>query len=292
MAIAWQKKEQHNLRLYIFDLPMYLQGRRSIEALRREPRRGPRVRAPTPVALAVPALTALALAGALSGCQSTQEQSAKLEAKAKLEKREHPANAQHGLSIAHPSTRVRVLEAAVPHSSEGAAAAVTVENTSAQTLEAVPIAIAVKGASGKVVYQNNTAGLEPSLTQISSLPAHGSLTWVDDQVPSTGEPASVTATVGEAPAANRPQPRIEVSGLHLAEASTGETAGKVHNGSTVSQRHLVVYVTAVRSDRVVAAGRAVLAELAAGATMPFQVFLIGSPSGARLQASAPAVTAG
>ncbi len=242
--------------------------------------------APTPIALAALALATLAL----GGCESTQEQSTKLEKAAKLEKREHPGSAQHGLSITRPSTKVRVLAAAVPHDSEGAAVAITVENASAQALETVPIAIAVKGAGGKLVYQNNTAGLEPSLTEISRLPAHGTLTWVDDQVPSAGEPASVAATVGEASAANGPEPKIEVSGLHLAEASTGEAAGTVHNGSTVSQRHLVVYVTALRSGQVVAAGRAVLAELAAGAWMPFQVFLIGSPSGARLQASAPAVT--
>jgi hypothetical protein len=246
------------------------------------------VNAPTPLALAALALATLAL----SGCQSTQEQSAKLEKAAKLEKREHPGSAQHGLSITRPSTKVRVLATAVPHDPEGAAVAVTVENVSAQALEAVPIAIAVKGTGGKLVYQNNAAGLEPSLTEISRLPAHGSLTWVDDQVPSAGEPASVAATVGEASAANGPEPKIEVSGLHLVEASTGETAGTVKNDSAVSQQHLVVYVTAVRSGRVVAAGRAVLAELAAGASTGFQVFLIGSPSGARLQASAPAVTAG
>jgi hypothetical protein len=238
------------------------------------------------------ALAILALAGALSGCESTQEQSAKLEAKAKLEKKEHPASAQHGLSIAHPSTKVRVLGAAVPHNSEGAAAAITVENTSAQALEAVPIAIAVKSAGGKIVYQNDTAGLEPALTEISSLPAHGSLTWVDDQVSAAGGPSSVTATVGEASAAHGPEPKIEVSGLHLVEASTGEAAGTVKNGSAIDQQHLVIYVTAIRSGRVVAAGRAVLAELAAGGSMPFQVFLIGSPNGARLQASAPAVTPG
>jgi len=232
------------------------------------------------------------LAGALSGCQSTQEQSAKLEAKAKLEKREHPTSAQHGLSIAHPSTEAKVLEATVLPGSEGAAVAVTVENTSAQALEAVPIAIAVKGASGQIVYQNNTTGLEPSLTEISSLPAHEPVTWVDDQIPASGEPASVHATVGEAPAAQGALPQIAVSGLSLAEASTGETAGTVHNRSTVDQRHLVVYVTAVRSGRIVAAGRAVLAELAAGASMPFQVFLIGSPDGARLVADAPAVASG
>lgn len=246
--------------------------------------------APTPVVLA--ALAALALALTSSGCESTQEQSAKLEASAKREKAEHPQVAQHGLTITRPSTKAKVLEATVVHSSEGAAAAIVVQNDSSQTLSSVPIAIDVKSATGKTVYQNNAPGLEPSLTELSSLPAHETLTWVDDQIPASGEPASVQATVGEAPAASGSQPRIEVSGVRLAEASTGETAGTVHNDSTVAQPHLVVYVTARRAGRIVAAGRAVLAELAPNASMPFQVFLIGSPTGAQLQAAAPAVASG
>ena len=244
--------------------------------------------APTPVVLAALAFAALAL----GGCESTQEQSAKLEAAAKLEKREHPASADRGLSIAHPSTKVKVLEATVLHDAEGAAAAVTVENISSQTLEAVPIAIAVKDSGGKLVYQNDAPGLEPSLTAISRLPAHGSLTWVDDQIASAGGPSSVTATVGEAPAAKGPEPAIAVSGVHLSEPSTGEVAGTVRNGSTAAQAHLVVYVTATHSGRIVAAGRAVIAELAAGASTGFQVFPIGSLSGAQLQASAPATASG
>jgi len=36
----------------------------------------------------------------------------------------------------------------------------------------------------------------------------------------------------------------------------------------------------------------VLAEVAAGASVPFHAFLVGSPAGARLEASAPASTFG
>jgi hypothetical protein len=43
---------------------------------------------------------------------------------------------------------------------------------------------------------------------------------------------------------------------------------------------------------VVAAGRAVLASVGAGASLPFQVFLVGSPVGAKLVASAPPTTFG
>jgi hypothetical protein len=48
----------------------------------------------------------------------------------------------------------------------------------------------------------------------------------------------------------------------------------------------------VRGGRIVAAGRAVLPEVGAGQRAPFQVFFIGSPQGAQLQASAPPTTLG
>jgi hypothetical protein len=237
-------------------------------------------------------LVAVLVALVLSGCESTQEKSAHLEAVARREKTAHPALAQKGLSIAHASTRVHIVEATVVHDAEGAAAAVTVTNAASRALGTVPIAITVRSAGGQTLYQNNAPGLEAALTQISSLPAHGSVTWVDDQVPSAGAPASVSAIVGEAAPASGPEPRIEVAGAHLAEASTGETAGTVRNRSSIAQQKLIVYVTARRGGRVVAAGRAVLAEVAAGASVPFEAFLIGSTAGARLQASAPASTFG
>ena len=45
------------------------------------------------------------------------------------------------------------------------------------------------------------------------------------------------------------------------------------------QQNLIVYVLARRGGQVVAAGRAVLPEVGAGASLPFQAFLVGSPSG-------------
>jgi len=233
------------------------------------------------------ALAALALALTLSGCETTQEESAKLEKTAK-----HFALAHRGLTITRASTQVHVSAATVLHSSEGAAAAVTVTNTSSHALHSVPIAITVRSSGGQTVYQNNAPGLEAGLTSISSLPAHGTVTWVDDQVPTAGVPASVSAIVGEAQSAGGPEPRIEVQGLHLAEAATGEASGTVRNRSGTTQQHLVVYMTARRGGGILAAGRAVLGEVAAGASVPFQAFLVGVPAGAKLEASAPASTPG
>ena len=258
-------------------------------------------RAPAAVGRACRAAPVLALAAlaalALGGCETTAEESAKLEKKAKREQAEHPITTAKGLSIVHPSAKVRVLEVTVLHSAEGAAAAVTVTNTSTRPLREVPIAITVKSASGQTLYQNNAPGLEAALTRIAALPAHGTLTWVDDQVPATGGPVQVNAIVGEASPADgssvgAPPPRMAVSGVHLIEAATGEAGGTVRNASSTAQQRLVVFVIARRGGRVVAAGRALLPSVGAGASASFQTFLIGSPAGATLQASAPATILG
>jgi len=99
-----------------------------------------------------------------------------------------------------------------------------------------------------------------------------------------------TALVSAAPAAALP--RVRVSGLRPSEEGTGgaAVAGTVTNSSAIAQRKLVVFATARRGGRVVAAGRAVVPKLAAHASAPFQAFLIGDARAAKLAASVPATT--
>lgn len=236
----------------------------------------------------IPGAVAILAILALAGCDSSQEKSATLERAAKLAAA-HEQRVDKALTISRESADVKVLSAGVVSSSEGAAAVVTVRNISPRTLASVPIEIKVKSAGGQIVFQNNAAGLEAALTTIALVPAHGEATWVDDQLPKSGAPASVTARLGEVPAVSGPTPQVEVQGLHPEEAGAG-AAGTVRNRSHVAQRGLVVFVVARRTGRVVAAGRAVLAELSPGASAPFQVFFVGSAAGASLQASAPATT--
>jgi hypothetical protein len=234
------------------------------------------------------AAAAVLLALALTGCETTAQKSAQLEKAAK-----HGRIAQAGLSIAKASADVTVRDAVLLHGAEGAAVVVTLRNSSARALQSVPIAITVKNAAGGTLFQNNAPGLEAALTSIASLGAHDEATWVDDQVPATGSPASVSAVVGEAPAARGSAPRLRVAGVHATEeAGSAGAAGTVKNESQITQQSLVVYVLARRAGRVVAAGRAVLPEVAAGAAVPFQAFFTGVAKGAQLQASAPPSTFG
>jgi hypothetical protein len=116
--------------------------------------------------------------------------------------------------------------------------------------------------------------------------------WVNDQVQSTSAATGVSARVGSSPAVSTEVPSLTVEGVHSFEdpsSGVGEE-GTVVNHSQVSQQQLVVYAVARRAGRVVAAGRAVLPEARAGGSTPFQVFLIGSAAGAKLEVSAPPTT--
>ncbi len=236
------------------------------------------------------ALTVLAAATLASGCQTNAERSAKLE----KERLAHPLAVQKGLVVARQSTVVKVVGAVVVHDASGTAAVVTLRNTSAQALRDAPIAITVTGAGGAREYQNNAPGLSSTLTKVALLQPGAQTVWIDDQVHTTGAPQGVSARVGEALSAPGPAPRLSVEGVHsFEEAGSGEGAeGTVVNHSTVPQQELVVYVVARRGGQVVAAGRAVLPELAAGQSAPFQAYLIGSPKGATLEASVPPTTLG
>lgn len=228
---------------------------------------------------------------AAAGCESSQEKSARLERQAKLARAEHPAQTAKGLAIAHPSSAVRVLETQTVHDSEGTAVVVTVRNASTHALRDIPIAIAVRGARGEMLYQNAVPGLEAALTSVPVLAPGQRFSWIDDQVQASAAPASVSAEVGEAPRATGAIPRITLTGVHADEESGSPgIAGTVHNESAVAQQGLVVYGLARRGARVVAAGRAVLSEVPAHRAQPFQALLIGSAAGARVQASAPPST--
>jgi hypothetical protein len=236
------------------------------------------------------ALVLLALA--LTACESNQERSAKLEKAAKLHEGEATKRrelAQRALTITRPSTRVMVTATAVVHDAEGAAAVATLHNVSGVSLRDVPIEITVRDAHGHSVYSNDVPGLSPTLASVALIPAHGIQTWIDDQVQATGTPSSVSVKVGEGTPLAGATPRLNVQGAHLSEA---QAEGNLVNRSPIAQQEVVVDAVARRAGRIVAAGRAVLANAPAGASTPFQIFFVGDPARAQLEVDAPATTSG
>jgi hypothetical protein len=240
------------------------------------------------LAALAPALALAALA--LTGCETSAERSAKLEREVRAHLAAQPV--QRGLQVTRQSTLVSVVRTQLVHGSEGSAAVVTLRNTSATALREVPIEITARDARGATVYTNTAPGLARSLTSVSALAPHGELTWVDDQIPAAGAPVSILARVGQAPAVSGAIPALAAGGTRLFEDPTNGVGaeGDVANRSNVTQRELVVYVTATRGGSIVAAGRAVLPIAPAGAPTRFQVFFIGNPQGGRLDAAAPPST--
>ncbi|HTD57326.1 MAG TPA: hypothetical protein VK672_00380 [Solirubrobacteraceae bacterium] len=224
--------------------------------------------------------------GALSGCQTTAEHSAELEKSAK-----HVRLALQGVSVRSENPSVGVTGSTVVRSSAGTAVVVMLHNSSKRALVNAPIEIAVRDAKGGVLFQNNQPGTDPALAHVSLIEPGATTLWVDDQVQAAGAPASASALVGQGEKAPGSVPRIGVSGTK--ESGEGEEAsasGTVANLSKVVQQHLVVYVVARRSGRIVAAGRAVLPEVQAGASIPFQAYFVGDPRGAKIEAIAPPTT--
>jgi len=232
------------------------------------------------------------LALTLTGCETTQEQAAKLEKVAKLHEREASKRGglgARGLVIARASTRVRVLATSVLRSSEGAAAVVVLHNDSATAMRNVPVAITLTSATGATLYSNSAPGLSPALVSAPLVPAHGAMSWIDDQIPTGGAPAHVRAKVGEGEAFAGAIPRLSVQGAHIFEDPTNGPGaeGVLVNRSRVSQQEVVVYAVVRHAGTIVAAGRAILPQAPASASTRFQVFFIGDPRGGRLEVSAP-----
>lgn len=237
------------------------------------------------------ALVLVALA--LGGCETTAEKSAQLEKAALLKAKTHGAVAKAGLTVTSVSRKIRVLSAAIIPGKEGGAAVVTIANTSAGALSGIPISIDVKDSSGRTLYTNSAPGLSTSLASVASLPAHGTLTWVDDQIQGSGTPASVTARVGEGSPVIGALPAVVVrETAQNEEAGEAGAEGTVSNPSKVPQQELAVYAVARSGGRIVAAGRAVIPQVKAGATAHFQLFFVGSAKGAQLQFAAPPTPAG
>jgi hypothetical protein len=241
---------------------------------------------------AAAALVALSLCG----CETTAQRSAKLEHAAKQREAQTAratAAAQRRLTISRVSRKVSVEGVTLLHGSEGLAAVVTLRNNSDDALREVPVRVTVPEA-GAPPYTNETPGQSPALTVASLIPAHGRLEWIDDQIPGAAGAHSATAKVGEAPIARGAVPSLGVSGAHMIDdPSSGPGAeGSLVNHSGVSQSELVIYAVARRGSSIIAAGRAVLPLVPAGASTRFQLFFIGDPTGGRLEVTAPPSTLG
>jgi len=237
-----------------------------------------RRRAVVPVSLAL-----VGVALAVTGCESTQDKSAKIAAEL------GPVKQEKGLKISKQSKDVEVVSSTLLSDQNGSAVVVRLRNESNQDLVGVPIAIDVLDVKGKSVYRNDIPGIEPALAAVPFIPAGGETEWVHDQILATGKPAKVEVKVGEGgePFSGEP-PKVAVSDPKLeGDPYSGLLAGgNVENESGEDLERLLLYAIASKGGKIVAAGRGAIEPFKAKPKpVPFNIYFIGDPSGAEVKVS-------
>lgn len=230
-------------------------------------------RNPLPIAVA---LAGVALV--VTGCESTQDKSARMAAEL------GPVTQEKGLRISRQSKDVKVVSTALLTDANGSAVVVTLHNDSDQDLVGVPIAIDVRDAKGRSVYKNDIPGIEPALAAVPFIAAGADIDWVQDQVLATGKPASVKVNVG---AGGTPftgaQPKISITEPKIeGDPFSGILAGgNVTNDTGEDQGRLLLYAVARKGNQIIAAGRGAIEKLKAEPKpLPYNIYFIGDPRNA------------
>ncbi len=224
---------------------------------------------------------AVALAGValvVTGCESTQDKSAKIAAEL------GPVAEEQGLKISARNRSVTVVSTVLLSDANGGAVVVELHNDSGRDLAEVPLLIDVLDANGRSVYRNDIPGIEPALAAVPYIPAGGNATWVHDQVLASGKPAKVKATVGaggvefsgRVPQVSVSEPKLE------GDPYTGiDAGGEVVNESGEDIDRLLLYAVAREGGKIVAAGRGAIEPLKdKPKPVPYNIFFIGDPKGA------------
>lgn len=221
-------------------------------------------------------LALLALAS-LTACQSTQSRSSELEAEGSKVLLE-----SSGLKVTRANPEVRVVSTTLLTEPEASAVVVEVHNDSGANLVDVPVALDVLDGKGHSVYRNDAPGLEQALVAIPYIPAGGDALWINDQILASGRPASARVRVGvSSNTFSGELPDIEVSPPTV---EAGRIAsGHVVNRTGEDQNRLLLYAVARRGSEIVAAGRGAFEHLKPETKeLPYHVYFVGDPSGARV----------
>jgi hypothetical protein len=229
---------------------------------------------------AVALVVVVGAAAGLSACESTADKSAAIAAQGQA------AVKGGGRVTVTRNAEVRAARAVVVRGAGGTvAAAVQLRNRGTRAQRNVPVLIDVRDAQGASLYRNDTQGIQPALQQLTLIHGASSAWWVNDQVVASGTPRSVTVRVGAAKVAAT-APKVTLDDVHFDSDATGRfLTGVVVNGSPAVLRNVPVFAVALKGQRVVAAGRAIVPKLPAqGAPKPthFRLFFVGEPRGARL----------
>jgi hypothetical protein len=220
-----------------------------------------------------------------SGCETTQEQSAKI-----ARTLGHQSAIAGTTRLGADNRDVRIEQEVLLTAAGQSAVALKLTNTSTQTQTDFPVLIEVLDAKGSAVYRNNTSGIEPSIQQFALLAPHATAWWVDNEVlASGGVPKTATGQLGAATApAPSAIPSITTEAVSASDSFPGpHVSVTVRDRSTIAQRQLPVYAVALRGGRVVGAGRGIIPSLAPGAAAQVQIPIVGSVSESTISLAVP-----
>ncbi len=229
-------------------------------------------------------LGAGALTVLLSACESTEQESAKIALQSN-----HSAVGSGTVHIGAVNHEVKVSNVTLLGGAGRRAVALRLTGTSSHPQIEVPVIVDVVSHSGRSLYTNDTAGLEPALQRMPSLRPGESEWWVDDQVLTSENPAAVHVQIGAGDRTGHPLPEVSASVVEVGEqAGSTVITGEVANRSGVPAQKVLVFAVGVRAGKVSAAGRALVPLVAAGSdTKPgraqFQIFLVGSAPSSTIQ---------
>lgn len=231
------------------------------------------------------AAAVLACAPGLAACESSQSKSARLESQAKV-----AAPAEQGLTIRAPSKTLTAADVTVLTGDQGTAAVVVDVKNEGEAAYAVPLLVKVTDDAGTEIFTNGIPGLQPSLTQLAFAEPGASTTWVNDQIPYTGDAQlSAEVTIGDGTGTAPTTPvnyKTTTPKLEQDPVSGVAAKGYVKHDVDTEQQRVLVTVIGRKDGKVVAAGRAIVERVKAGKRAVFTAFLLGDPAGAELTATA------
>ncbi|HEY1833208.1 MAG TPA: hypothetical protein VGG08_02130 [Solirubrobacteraceae bacterium] len=212
-----------------------------------------------------------------TACESTEQESAKLGRESSA------ANAGKTVKFGAVDRSVEVSDVTLLAGTGTGAVAARLRSTSSSAAVGLPLDLEITDAGGKLLYTNQTAGLEVALQQLSLLPAHGSVWWVDDQVPALPKSSHVELRVGKPkPGAKGASRALSTAGVKRAvQSGVGVVEGRVKGNSSNGAD---VFVVALKAGRPIAAGRATVAKLRGSET--FEAFLAGKAGSAAIHVDA------
>jgi hypothetical protein len=229
-------------------------------------------------------VVACAVAGALTGCSTTQQEAARLQLNSAR------IRASEGrIRVTAPGQAVRVVKVALVAGAGQTAFVVRVQNPTRRPVSDLPISVGVRAGATPRLYVNARSQAEDSYfdAHLPPVAAGAALTWVyttSRHLPAHSRPFAIVGDTPSPPAPTpAPPPVIRASAVGAGGPSL---AVALHNLSSLPQYQLQVYAVAQRAGRYVAAGNLTVAHLGSQARRTLKLSLLGSLDHAHLQVEA------